>query len=378
MHHLIYYQHEMRMARLQTIDLGRADNFLGSMVTKDDLKENERVPIIDPPKAPQVNGSALPFRTDAKPRFSDPPAPPPQQPLPEKPDVARSAHAYEPPSPSLKRSNTERPRSVPNTSPIRQEPSSQIIKLAEDLANARKELDAQSARMRDLEEMLKKERQARELAEDVAKRLELQSEAKTNGHAKGNEGSIMEDAFEPPADVTETKEVEPTPTIDPNAISDSSLLLEKRLETMLVDMQELREQMEAFKNRAEIAESERDADRKTLAEMVEKIRANEARRSSSTERAQSPDAPSHDLANGTIESKLSPVLQKAGLVNGHALDAKDPNRSAVSTLSRPPGAGAHDSMLYHATPYASMIGVVIIGMGLMAYLNGWQPPKVDR
>lgn len=190
------------MARLQTIDLGRADNFLGSMVGKDDLKENERVPIIDPPKAPQVNGSALPFRTDAKPRFSDPPAPPPQQPLPEKPDVARSAHPFEPSSPSLKRSNTERPRSVPNASPIRQEPSSQIIKLAEDLANARKELDVQSARMRDLEEMLQKERQAREVAEDLAKRLELQSEAKTNGHAKSNEGSVMEDAFEPPADGT--------------------------------------------------------------------------------------------------------------------------------------------------------------------------------
>jgi len=29
--------------------------------------------------------------------------------------------------------------------------------------------------------------------------------------------------------------------------------------------------------------------------------------------------------------------------------------------------------LIHTLPYASMIGVVILGMGLMAYLNGWQP-----
>jgi hypothetical protein len=233
--------------------------------------------------------------------------------------------------------------------------------------------------MRDLEEMLEKERQARELAEDLAKRLELQSEAKTNGHIKGNEGSVMEDAFEPPAEVTEAKEVEPTTTVDPNAISDSSLLLEQRLETMLVDMQELREEMESFKTRAETAESERDSDRKTLAEMVEKIRADEARRSSSTERARSPsktDTPSHDLTNGSIEKTLSPLLQKSGLANGNALDAKDPNRSVVSTLSRPPG--AHDPLLYHATPYASILGVVLIGMGLMAYLNGWQGAKVDR
>jgi hypothetical protein len=375
----------MRIARLQTIDLGRADNFLGSMVTKDDLKENDRVPIIDAPKPPQVNGSALPFRTDAKPRFSDPPAPPPQQPLPEKPDVARAAHPFEPSSPSLKRSNTERPRSVPNASPVRQESSSQIVKMAEDLANARKELDAQSARMRDLEEMLQKERHARELAEELAKRLEIQSEAKINGHAKGSEGSVMEDAFEPPSETTEAKEVEPIETVDPKAISDSSLLLEQRLEMMLVDMQELREQMESFKTRAETAESERDSDRKTLTEMVEKIRADEARRSSSTERAQSPkkgDIPSHELANGHLEginSALSPLLQKAGLANGNAVpaaDSKDPNRSTVSTLSRPPG--GHDPLLYHATPYASMLGVVLFGMGLMAYLNGWQPPKVDR
>lgn len=371
----------MRVARLQTINLGRADNFLGSMVTKDDLNENERVPIIDAPKPPQVNGSALPFRTDAKPRFSDPPAPPPQQPLPEKPDVVRASHAYEPSSPSLKRSNTERPRSVPNASPVRQESSSQIIKLAEDLANARKELDAQSVRMRDLEEMLEKEKHARGLAEDLAKRLELQSEANTNGNAKGTEASIMEEAFEPPLETVEPKDIEPVETVDPNAISDSSLLLEKRIETMLVDMQELKDQMEAFKTRAETAESERDSDRKTLAEMVEKIRADEARRIASTERDTSPkkdNVPSHDLSNGHIEglnSSLSPLLQKAGLANGNSL-IEDPDRPSTSTISRSPG--GHDPLLYHATPYASMLGVVFIGMGLMAYLNGWQQPKVDR
>ncbi|TVY53553.1 Uncharacterized protein LCER1_G004823 [Lachnellula cervina] len=371
--------HEMRIARLQTIDLGRADNFLGSMVTKDDLKENDRVPIIDPPKPPQINGSALPFRTDTKPRFSDPPAPPPQQPLPEKPDVARAAHSFEPSSPSLKRSNTERPRSGPNVSPVRQDPPSQIIKLAEDLANARKELDTQNARMRDLEEMLQKERRAREFAEETAKRLELESEAKTNGHAKG---SVMEDAFEPPSESTEAKEVEPIETVDPKAISDSSLLLEKRLETMLVDMQDLKDQMLSFKMRAETAESERDSDRKTLAEMVAKIRADEASRALSTEQVQSPkgEIPSPEPANGQLEglnSALSPLLHKAGLANGSAVaaDSKDPNWTAISTLKPP---GGHDPLLHHATPYASMMGVVLLGMGLMAYLNGWQPPKVDR
>lgn len=382
----------MRAARLQSNDLGRTDTFFGSLLSKEDIKENDKPPAVEAPKAAQVNGTSLPFRTD---RFSDPPAPPPQQPLPEKPDVART-HNFEPSSPSLKRTNTERPRSVPNASPVRQEPTSQILTLVEALASAKKEIDMQSARMKDLEEMLQKERQARELAEEAAKRLELlQSGPKTNGHVKSDDdGSIVEEAFEPPAEVMEkdkTESSEPIPdekTIDPKAVSESTLLLEKRLEAMLGDMQELRNQMESFKQRAETAESERDEERKerkTLAEMVEKIRLEEsARRSSSTERARSPagkDIAVQKLLNGKgepLHATLGPLLEKAGLTNGSAIgsEEKELGHSAVGTLSRPPGGPS--PLLYNTTPYASMLGVVLIGMGVMAYLNGWQPPKVDR
>jgi len=67
------------------------------------------------------------------------------------------------------------------------------------------------------------------------------------------------------------------------------------------------------------------------------------------------------LANGSASTRA------------HDLDS---GQAAVGTLSKlNPG---HDALLYNTTPYASMIGVVLIGMGLMAYLNGWQQPKVDR
>jgi hypothetical protein len=264
------------------------------------------------------------------------------------------------------------------------------------LASAKKEIDIQSARMKDLEEMLQKERQARELAEEAAKRLELlQSEPKTNGHAKSvDEGSIVEDAFEPPAEVVEKEGPESSePALDEKAVdskvvSESTLLLEKRLEAMLGDMQELRNQMEAFKQRAETAESERDEERKerkTLAEMVEKIRQKEsAKRSSSTERARSPagkEIAAQHLLNGkgdSLHATLGPLVEKAGLTNGSPVssDEKELGRSAVGTLSRSPGGPS--PLLYNTTPYASMLGVVLIGMGVMAYLNGWQPPKVDR
>lgn len=377
----------MRTARLQTNDLGRADNFFGAILSKEDVRESEKPPMVEPVKAPHVNGGSLAFRGDAKPRFSDPPAPPPQQPLPEKPDVARS-HKFDPSSPSLKRSNSECPRSVPSVSPIRQEPSSQIITLVEALASAKKEIETQSTRMRDLEEMLQKERQARELAEDLARRLELQSlEPKTNSHEGSNvEGFIIEEAFEPPYDPVQNKELDGIESglqqtdIDTQRISDSTSLLEQRLETMLVDMQELRDQMDSFKHRAETAEAERDSDRKTLADMVERIRSDElARKSSSTERGRSPITDQIatktllDVTSDSLNTTLAPLLQKVGLGNGHAEGAERP---AAGTLSRPPG--GQDLQLYHTAPYASMIGVVLIGMGLMAYLNGWQPPSRDR
>jgi len=248
----------------------------------------------------------------------------------------------------------------------------------------------QGARLRDLEEMLQKERQAREMAEELAKRLELQTEAKVNGVSKTNgEGSIIEEAFEPPTEAVDVGE-EPVPelvtkdVVDPSAISESTTLLEKKLETMLVEMQGLRQEMETFKRRAETAETERDADRKSLAEMVERIRSDEsARRSSSTERARSPsapEAPAH-LMNGISDAlKVAVNSAKGGLANGtttiSANGKQEPGQSAVGTLARTPG--SREVVLYNTTPYASMLGVVLIGMGLMAYLNGWQPPKVDR
>ncbi len=377
----------MRVARLQTNDLGRADNFFGSLLSKENIKETDKPSITELPKGHQVNGtSSVSFQANTKPRFSDPPAPPPQQPLPEKPDVAR-LHT---PDTSLKRSNTERPRSVPNTSPIRQEPTSQIITLVEALAAAKKEIDTQSARVRDLEEMLQKEREAREVAEEVAKRLESESRAKRDNHVNVHVGgSVIEEAFEPPIESsdmqveTADQKIEPTNETLTKAISDSTSSLEKRLEAMLLEMQTLQTQMDLFKSRAETAETERDADRKTLAQMVEKLREEEvARRASSAAKERSPQSAAQvasqpDEAPSEVDRKgVGPMSKKS---NGIARIAPSPMEvgpsitTQVGTLPRPPG--NYPTLLYHGAPYASMLGVVLIGMGVMAYLNGWQPPS---
>ncbi|KAJ8070531.1 hypothetical protein OCU04_000905 [Sclerotinia nivalis] len=374
--------HEMRTARLQNSDLGRADNFFSGLLSKDNVKELESAPNVELPKPAVANGSALPFRAEGKPRFSDPPAPPPQQPLPEKPDVARSLN-FDPASPtaSLRRANTEKHRSLANGSPVR-EVSSQIITLVEALASAKKEIVSQSARMRDLEDMLQKERQARETAEEMAKRLELQTpESNMNGSAKsGTEGSIIEDAFEPPSeDVLSQDKV--NAHVDANGIADSSRRLEQRLETMLSDMQELRSQMESYKKRAETAEAECDTSRKSLAEMIEKIRLNERlRQLDSSDRSKSPSKQqSNKHINGAANGgdlALHSIKRPNGIT--HSSSEKDELHASLKHVIASSKNTGHDPLLYHSTPYVSMLGVVMIGMGLMAYLNGWQPPKVNR
>jgi len=200
-----------------------------------------------------------------------------------------------------------------------------------------------------------------------------------NGSAKsGTEGSIIEDAFEPPSeDMTPQDKV--NTHVDANGIADSSRLLEERLESMLSDMQELRSQMESYKKRAETAEAERDTNRKTLAEMVEKIRSDEQlRRLTSTDRPQSPSKQNPDkLVNGTAANSTVQSLTIPNGINRNASEKDELHASLKHAIASSKNSG-HDPLSYHSTPYVSMLGVVMIGMGLMAYLNGWQPPKVDR
>jgi hypothetical protein len=374
----------MRSARLQTTNLNRTEHFFDTLLSKEEFKDVERSNTNEAVKHSQVGGGSLSFKMDAKPRFSDPPAPPPQQPLPEKPDVARP-HTLDSTSPSLKRSNTERPKSVSNASPDRNEPTSRIISLVEALATAHKEIDAQNARMRDLEDLLKKEREAREAAE--AKRLELESSTKMNGFVKGGlEGSVIEEAFEPPPEaVAEEASSSPDAAQELSttavAVEASTTKLHERLELMMIEMRDMKEQMEAYRQRAEKAEAERDADRKTLVEMVEKIRSEEqARRSSPTQRGRScskaerPAPQSSSDEAGEVVSAEDSSNHKVEASNGKAIgtsiDVVESKNPLPVMLSQPPG--PHEHLLYHSTPYASMLGVVLLGMGLMAYMNSWQ------
>lgn len=387
-------KNDMRTARQQAQDLSRTHQFINVLLSKDDVKDMDKPEAPEPPK-PQgmINGNALPFRPDTKNRFSDPPAPPPQAPLPEKPDV-----------PSLKRGATERPKSHPiNTSPIRQDNLSQIILLTEQLNDAKRRIDTQNNKMRDLEEKLQKEREARELAEDLARRLEdtAAPAARSNGAVKTDTpDKLLEETFEPPRQSPPEsvgRDVEKVPPPSVEAAEAVTAAYQARIDIMMADMSSLKQQVEAWKQKCEKAEKERDEGQKSLAEMVAQIRKDKEAELAENSiqnrgRGRSKGRKHKDKDQAERQGASASASSDGGRVPGAMPENNDDSGdepAGVPTLSRQntitpdtPTTLAklpQDQALQASLPYASMLGVVLIGMGLMAYINGWQSqPRLDR
>lgn len=336
----------------------------------------------------QMNGRPKMPRVDSFSRFSDPPAPPPQQPLPEKPD-ALSRSASESFSP-LKRSDTEKPKSGTG-SPVSRD-SSQILNLIEALSSAKREIETHGTRVKELENMLFQEQAARKLAEDKVNELEMRSLDVEEVNAEngilppsesGVDGKKEQDDIEATVQVNGIHPSE-TPTPDDSQadapVEDKSAELQTRLESMMEEMAEMRKQMASFKHRAEKAEDETTESRKSLNEMVETLRQERAEKASATALDKKTDRePSNGLAEQSLTSDDTLTDSKTKTPSMQGFDPvttqnKDMDAAAAAT------AFATQRHRYNyveeVSPYASMFGVVLLGVGLMAYLNGWQ--KMDK
>ena len=150
------------------------------------------------------------------------------------------------------------------------------------------------------------------------------------------------------------------------------------------EIDETKSQMEKYRRRAEDAEEARDG----LAQMVERIRRREIdvkendrtgeRRNSSEDFTQTEtDAYADDqdeiseAQNNAMKSKASSELN--GSLTQSRKELQDLQIAAASALAR---SNHRTDRLMQSAPYASMLGVVLLGVGMMAYLNGWQ--KVER
>jgi hypothetical protein len=374
----------MKLAMQQSQDLARARKCIEAMLGGEG-KPSEK----DPKKnSEKIRPSPVKQNSGLKAQFSDPPAPPPQAPLPEKPDVAK-ALADPLIQPLLRRAGSDRPSSA-NSSPTRMDHSGDILRLCEELKLAKGELSSQAERMKGLETQLEQERMARESAESRALRLE------SSDH---KEASAV-------AEKEEEKHDSPQSTTEANASNPPDL--QTQLERLQATMDEMKQQMESYRMRAENAETERDEAQTTLAEMVEQKRAENAalaarpasrsRRNSSKTRS---STRSRSKQNGhavspSLSTTRSPtgvtLLEKAGLEEGQIITADQArilqqfldqevlglsNKIAGGNSGTVTASAGHDNALtYHGRPLTGAALVVVLGVCLMGWMNNW--PRVDR
>lgn len=362
---------------------------------------------------PLTNGVSLPARSDPMSPYSQPPAPPPQQPLPEKPDAARPGPGDASGQPQLSRTEAEKVRNPVATSPIRSEASSsQILSLVEALTSAKRQIDSQGDRVRQLEDLLRQERKARERAEERARRLLDRTKGfPTQDDREADEAFALSpksissvqqtqpNGYEADHEERDSGKRSPKPKSSPSSpaleafedlqrdarqLDASTSGLQNRLDLLMKEMDEMRQHMETYKRRAEGAEEERNG----LADMVEKIREGAvdakavdavSRRRKSLESSTETDTGVQ--SNGHLEriegQSGALVPRYLANMNGEPAPSMDNIQELQEAVKSALEQSNHrNDRLMQSAPYASMLGVVLIGVGIMTYLNGWQ--KVDR
>jgi hypothetical protein len=383
----------LKQAKQQAQDLRQTDEFLAAIL-KPGYAEKEKANKPSPLETGgprQLNGRPKMPRVDSFSRFSEPPAPPPQQPLPEKPDAPpRSApDSFSP----LKRSDTEKPKSASTNSPVSRD-SSQILALLESLSMTKREIETQGIRIKELEDLLRQEKAARESAEEKVKKLEMNtlSEKMDKMDVPAEQGlaasSDLEPLLDQEHDVSEVtvesngsipSSEAPTPSDAEKAELSTETQLQRRLDSVMEQMDAMSKQVASFTERAEKAENENVELRKSLAEMIETLRKERLEKASISVTDQKSHVQAHH--SGKI------ISGHAGLAEDGAMEPKagDSSVDPFEPVTKSPEMEAASTAiaqwqrrhyLEEASPYASMLGVVLLGVGLMAYLNGWQ--KMDK
>lgn len=287
------------------------------------------------------------------------------------------------------------------------------MSLLEALKSAKHEIDSQGNQVKYLEVALARERKARENAERRAQ--SLSADRFPFQHHETN-GAVEEEAFEPPLDSVELmgqdlpnghreqNEKEDKERLSRSASMDtlkntedmhqdteeidaSTSRLQARVDLMIKEMDEMKQVMESYKRRAEDAEE----GRKSLAEMVDNLRAGRGANSAITNTNDDESTLVGDSHSNTASDSKRPIIKG------------DADRSLISTQSHRPqanGSAAIGAMhrelektvsnvlqqhqrqwggpgepgrMVQSAPYVSMVGVVLIGVGIMTWLNGWQP-----
>ncbi|KAF4548491.1 VPS64-like protein [Elsinoe fawcettii] len=362
---------ELNLAKQQQQDIARAKQSLDHLMKG----ESRMSPVVDektniehkPQSSPRKN------RPDVN-QFPEPPAPPPSQPLPEKPDISK---ALNDPTlqPLLQRSDTAKPSMFDSS-----DHSNALFILTRELKAAKDQIPSLQDRVVLLEQQLEKERLARVNAEERAYQLE-------HGPRK--------DSAEPNgADIDLSSPPGTGPATDMNKAAFSMSDLQSQLDRLQTNMFDMKQQMEEYKRRAESAESQRDEVRQTLEEMIEEKRTAMSHNTPSDTSRNLPDADPCEKSevNGhTIRpfghGKQSRAIPIAALLEQAGLGLKNEEGAMITRQQAAKLQGVlrreglveegadWEAVRYHGLPGAAALGTVVLGLVVMRWLNGWEAVK---
>lgn len=261
------------------------------------------------------------------------------------------------------------------------------MSLVEALSSAKKELNSQGARVKHLEDMLRQERSAREGAEERARRLEQSASFKPTSdveqvpsHNHALELGSPELSIETTSVQTNMREATREGPLM-NGVLSSEEVLQSRLSQMLAEMDTMKQEMKKFQQRAEDAEADATSTKESLAEMIKRLRKENEDASGADQEEASPGG--DHLQASTKSRKLgydgavlsltqSRSKNHSNMPNGHLRTSPRLPENLERVVASVLRTDSDGRLLAQSAPYASMLGVVLIGVGLMAYLNSWQ------
>ncbi|KAG0638322.1 hypothetical protein HOY80DRAFT_888097 [Tuber brumale] len=392
--------YELQSAKQQSQDLQRTSEVFDSLLNSRSIVALGHIaPSANPAPTEPLPAPPVPVHTGLA-----------QRQVPAPPLIPLSTHTQEHPrcqqisdssrnTPKLRSEKTEKP-----------EPPQHLHGLVGALEEARRELQAKTVRVKELEETLKRERSAREIAEVRAAQLEsaprgvretarrrrfkefdaekiradeaigLSDEVHELQHEKlldGQPEALDEEEDRNIYDDDDAVSVKVDPSAQ--AAAEAAERLQRRVEQMMAELQSAKAEIERYKRQAEVSEHESVKSKKTLSEMVEKIRKDEQARKLLHEReaASQTDSvvvkntgiqvSSEDIGeavedfhlNGTVKPTGGKAVALNGRINSGEMVNKRSKESSLAISKR------------DAAPYASIIGVMLIGVSLMAVLNRW-------
>ncbi|KAF8454773.1 hypothetical protein BGX38DRAFT_255184 [Terfezia claveryi] len=421
---LTIVQSELHAAKQQAQELQRTQEFFDHLLNLEVVRkgpEIKKAEVESAGQSPMID-SGVALDAGQFQNIPHRPLPPPAKHITVTPEAEKSGSDVKPPVHDISPPSPVSPplkRSPKNTLT---EPPQHLFSLVAQLRDARLELEAKSLRVKDLEDLLRREREARAMAEaqlQVAAHMPT-DELGTDNIENMDEVDIPDDVSIAGSDITviDSKEHEQSKESDKkstaavaaaaaNAATEAAAMWQKKLEEMMAQLKAAQAEIETYKKRWKTAEEEGQQSKRTLMEMVAKIRADEEKRQKEmkettvqterknadgflrgkpmmvscgvqTELDQDEDNEGEvfpgAIANATVKAVNGPLVISGGkhMQNRH----RDPGNQqqqlqnlSTEMVKKP---GEKRSMVKESVPYVSIVGVVVIGVSIMAILNSWQ------